>query len=138
MPAFDLMQDGMRYFDIHHTPDDTLDKIDRQQLDQNVAAWAALVWLAADSDGRLPPPPRAAAAAPQMRVALSVSAQILVSSAAGVCEIRFNRPEKRNAITFAMYEALCAALAPGAGRRDGARGAAERGGRRLQRRQRPQ
>lgn len=50
VPAFDLMQDGTRYFDIHHTPDDTLDKIDRQQLDQNVAAWAALVWLAADSD----------------------------------------------------------------------------------------
>ena len=50
MPAFDLRQDGTRYFDIHHTPDDTLDKIDRQQLDQNVAAWAALVWLAADSD----------------------------------------------------------------------------------------
>jgi len=50
VPAFDLRQDGTRYFDIHHTPDDTLDKIDRQQLDQNVAAWAALVWLAADSD----------------------------------------------------------------------------------------
>jgi enoyl-CoA hydratase/carnithine racemase len=40
-----------------------------------------------------------------------VSAQVLVSSAAGVCEIRLNRPEKRNAITLAMYEALCAALA---------------------------
>ena len=50
VPAFDMRQDGTRYFDIHHTPDDTLDKIDRQQLDQNVAAWAALVWLAADSD----------------------------------------------------------------------------------------
>ncbi|GAC1697776.1 MAG: M28 family metallopeptidase [Steroidobacteraceae bacterium] len=50
VPAFDLNQDGSRYFEIHHTPDDTLDKIDRQQLDQNVAAWAALVWLAADSD----------------------------------------------------------------------------------------
>jgi carboxypeptidase Q len=50
VPAFDLRQDGTRYFDIHHTPDDTLDKIDRQQLDQNVAAWAALVWLAADSE----------------------------------------------------------------------------------------
>ncbi len=33
-----------------------------------------------------------------------------MSSAAGVCEIRLNRPEKRNAITLAMYEALCAAL----------------------------
>jgi enoyl-CoA hydratase/carnithine racemase len=40
-----------------------------------------------------------------------VSAQILVSSADGVCEIRLNRPEKRNAITLAMYEALCSALA---------------------------
>jgi len=50
VPAFALSQDGMRYFDIHHTPDDTLDKVDREQLDQNVAAWAALVWLAADSD----------------------------------------------------------------------------------------
>jgi hypothetical protein len=50
VPAFQLSQDGMRYFDIHHTPDDTLDKVDREQLDQNVAAWAALAWLAADSD----------------------------------------------------------------------------------------
>jgi len=50
VPAFALGQDGMRYFDIHHTPDDTLDKIDREQLDQNVAAWAALVWLVADGD----------------------------------------------------------------------------------------
>lgn len=49
VPAFALSQDGMRYFDIHHTPDDTLDKVDRAQLDQNVAAWAALAWLAADS-----------------------------------------------------------------------------------------
>ena len=37
--------------------------------------------------------------------------QILLSRAAGVCEVRFNRPEKRNAITLAMYEALCRALA---------------------------
>ncbi|HEY8053074.1 MAG: enoyl-CoA hydratase-related protein [Steroidobacterales bacterium] len=40
-----------------------------------------------------------------------MSEQVLVSSADGVCEIRLNRPEKRNAITLAMYEALCAALA---------------------------
>jgi carboxypeptidase Q len=50
VPAFTLNQDASRYFEIHHTPDDTLDKIDRPQLEQNVAAWAALVWLAADSD----------------------------------------------------------------------------------------
>jgi enoyl-CoA hydratase/carnithine racemase len=39
-----------------------------------------------------------------------VTEQVLVSRAAGVCEVRFNRPEKRNAITLAMYEALCRAL----------------------------
>jgi carboxypeptidase Q len=50
VPAFLLYQDGMRYFDIHHTPDDTLDKVDRVQMDQNVAAWAALSYLAADSE----------------------------------------------------------------------------------------
>ena len=36
-----LNQDGTRYFDWHHTPDDTLDKIDPAQLRQNVAAWTA-------------------------------------------------------------------------------------------------
>ncbi|HEV3183006.1 MAG TPA: M28 family peptidase [Steroidobacteraceae bacterium] len=57
VPAFALSQDGMSYFDIHHTPDDTLDKVDRAQLDQNVAAWAALAWLAADSDVDFRPRP---------------------------------------------------------------------------------
>jgi len=58
VPGFLLGQDGMSYFDIHHTPDDTLDKVDREQLNQNVAAWAALTWLAADSevDFRAAPP----------------------------------------------------------------------------------
>src|ERR1700728_2472147 len=37
--------------------------------------------------------------------------QVLISSADGVCELRLNRPEKRNAITFAMYAALAAGLA---------------------------
>jgi len=57
VPAFALSQDGMTYFDIHHTADDTLDKVDRAQLDQNVAAWAALAWLAADSDVDFRPRP---------------------------------------------------------------------------------
>lgn len=50
VPVFGLSQDGTRYFDLHHTADDTLDKIDPEQLSQNVAAWAALVYLIADSD----------------------------------------------------------------------------------------
>jgi len=35
-----------------------------------------------------------------------MSDHILVSQADGVCELRLNRPDKRNAITFAMYDAL--------------------------------
>jgi hypothetical protein len=50
VPVFGLNQDGTRYFDLHHTADDTLDKVDPAQMSQNVAAWAALVWLIADSE----------------------------------------------------------------------------------------
>lgn len=50
VPVFALAQDGSRYFDLHHTADDTLDKIDPAQMSQNVAAWAGLVWLIANSD----------------------------------------------------------------------------------------
>jgi enoyl-CoA hydratase/carnithine racemase len=39
-----------------------------------------------------------------------MSEQVLVTHADGVCELRLNRPEKRNAITFAMYEALATTL----------------------------
>jgi hypothetical protein len=42
-PWISLGQDGTRYFDYHHTPDDTLDKIDPAQLRQNVAAWATVL-----------------------------------------------------------------------------------------------
>lgn len=42
-PGVGLSQDGTRYFDLHHTPDDTLDKIDKSQLRQNVAAWTAML-----------------------------------------------------------------------------------------------
>jgi carboxypeptidase Q len=43
LPGVALDQDGLRYFDVHHTPDDTLDKVDPAQLRQNVAAWTAAV-----------------------------------------------------------------------------------------------
>jgi len=36
---------------------------------------------------------------------------VRVTQADGVCELRLNRPEKRNAITFQMYAALTAAFA---------------------------
>ena len=35
---------------------------------------------------------------------------VLVASDTGVCEVRLNRPDKRNAITFLMYEQLTRAL----------------------------
>lgn len=49
VPVIDLQQDGTRYFDLHHTPDDTLDKVDLEQLRQNVAAWAVTLNLAANA-----------------------------------------------------------------------------------------
>ena len=48
VPVLELGQNGVDYFDYHHTPDDTLDKIDRAELRQNVAAYATMAWLAAD------------------------------------------------------------------------------------------
>ena len=50
VPAFRLNQDGTDYFDFHHTADDVLDRIDPDNLTQNVAAWAAFLWLLANSD----------------------------------------------------------------------------------------
>lgn len=47
--AIDLNQDGTRYFDLHHTPDDTLDKVDPKALRQNVAAWTAMLSVVADA-----------------------------------------------------------------------------------------
>jgi carboxypeptidase Q len=51
----DLQQDGTRYFDLHHTPDDTLDKIDPAQLRQNVAAWTIVLNHVANYAGELKP-----------------------------------------------------------------------------------
>ncbi len=44
-----LHQDGTDYFDYHHTANDTLDKVDPAALTQNVAAWAAFTYLAAQA-----------------------------------------------------------------------------------------
>lgn len=44
----DLKQDGTRYFDLHHTNNDTLDKIDPAQLRQNVAVWTVVTSILAN------------------------------------------------------------------------------------------
>ncbi|WP_416831406.1 MAG: M28 family peptidase [Erythrobacter sp.] len=49
----DLQQDGTRYFDLHHTPDDTLDKIDPVQLRQNVAVWTTVVGILANENSSI-------------------------------------------------------------------------------------
>ena len=56
LPGVTLNQDGMDYFDVHHSPDDTLDKVDLAALRQNVAAWTAM--LAVLSGGIDPHPKR--------------------------------------------------------------------------------
>lgn len=55
-PALQLHQDGSNYFDVHHTEQDTLDKVDPEALRQNVACWAASAWLAAQSPLPFGPP----------------------------------------------------------------------------------
>ncbi len=55
VPVLDFAQDGTGYFALHHTADDTLDKVDANALDQTVAAYAAMVWMAANSDATFGP-----------------------------------------------------------------------------------
>ncbi len=57
VPVVSLRQTGWDYFDLHHTAEDTLDKVDPDALRQNVAAWAAFIYMASEMDGdfgRLP------------------------------------------------------------------------------------
>jgi carboxypeptidase Q len=58
MPVLSLTHDDTYYFDYHHTPDDTLDKIDRDDINQNVAAYVTAAYVAANIEqdfGRLAP-----------------------------------------------------------------------------------
>jgi len=45
-----LSQDGTDYFDLHHTGDDTFDKVDPESLAQNTAAYVVFAYLVANSD----------------------------------------------------------------------------------------
>lgn len=49
LATVDLRQDGRNYFDYHHTENDTLDKINPDEMVQNATAYAVLAWLAAQS-----------------------------------------------------------------------------------------
>ncbi|MEM1381455.1 MAG: M28 family peptidase [Pseudomonadota bacterium] len=49
VPVVTLRQNGWDYFDLHHTADDTFDKIDPDAMAQNVAVYAAFTWMAANT-----------------------------------------------------------------------------------------
>ncbi|TCM21938.1 peptidase M28-like protein [Novosphingobium sp. PhB165] len=53
LAVIDLGQDGTHYFDLHHTPDDTLDKVDPAALQQNVDAWTAVLKVIANEPGEI-------------------------------------------------------------------------------------
>jgi Zn-dependent M28 family amino/carboxypeptidase len=57
VPVLDLRQDATTYFDFHHTANDTLERIHKEDLDQAAAAFTAAAYAAADalaSYGRVP------------------------------------------------------------------------------------
>ncbi|MBR9833640.1 MAG: M28 family peptidase [Alphaproteobacteria bacterium] len=49
VPVVSPNQNGMDYFDYHHTPDDTFDKVDPESFRQNVAVYAAFTYVAAQT-----------------------------------------------------------------------------------------
>jgi Zn-dependent M28 family amino/carboxypeptidase len=53
IPTIELKQDATRYFDLHHTADDTLDQVDPAALQQNVAAWTAMLAIVAHAPEEL-------------------------------------------------------------------------------------
>jgi Zn-dependent M28 family amino/carboxypeptidase len=57
VPMIDLRQDGTTYFDFHHTANDTVERIEKGEIDLAAAAFAATAYAAADAPsdfGRLP------------------------------------------------------------------------------------
>lgn len=53
VPVVDLVQDGTRYFDVHHTANDTVEHVDKNELDAAAAAFAAAALAIAESDAPL-------------------------------------------------------------------------------------
>jgi carboxypeptidase Q len=51
MPLLDPSLDGNRYFDVHHTANDTLEQVDPQAIRQSAAAFTIAAWLAAQYPG---------------------------------------------------------------------------------------
>jgi Zn-dependent M28 family amino/carboxypeptidase len=50
VPVFEPLIDNASYFNYHHTPADTLDKVDPQELRRHVAVMAATTWFLANME----------------------------------------------------------------------------------------
>ncbi|HZV63960.1 MAG TPA: M20/M25/M40 family metallo-hydrolase [Telluria sp.] len=50
VPVFEPLIDSASYFNYHHTPADTLDKVDPQELRRHVAVMAATTWFLANME----------------------------------------------------------------------------------------
>ncbi|TKB48771.1 M20/M25/M40 family metallo-hydrolase [Ferrimonas sediminicola] len=57
VPVAGLSMDGSDYFDVHHTMDDTLDKVDPDALRQSSAVYTLYTWLMANAEQSLRPIP---------------------------------------------------------------------------------
>lgn len=47
-PVFRLKQDATSFFDVHHNANDTFERVDPDNLQQNMAAWASVAWILAN------------------------------------------------------------------------------------------
>jgi carboxypeptidase Q len=54
LPGMSLDVDGSRYFTYHHTPADTIDRLDRDEIARCVAAMAVMAYVVAEMPERLP------------------------------------------------------------------------------------
>jgi Zn-dependent M28 family amino/carboxypeptidase len=57
VPGFELLLDGRHYFDYHHTPADTLDKVDPRNVQRMVAVLGVLSYFLLQSPAPLPRAP---------------------------------------------------------------------------------
>ena len=53
VPSFEPLVDSHSYFHYHHTPADTLDKVNPDNLKRNVALMSSLAWFLANIDGEI-------------------------------------------------------------------------------------
>ncbi len=89
VPAFGVGSFGEHYFDYHHSPLDTVDKVDVKDLRDATASWALMTWLLAEAPEPLvrkapvpPPPATTSNAAATSSAAGSATAPASASSSA--------------------------------------------------------